>query len=32
MKKIIFVLSAVAALSGCAELNSLNDVIESSTL
>ncbi|MFQ6876684.1 MAG: membrane lipoprotein lipid attachment site-containing protein [Haemophilus parainfluenzae] len=27
MKKIIFVLSAVAALSGCAELNSLNDAV-----
>ena len=27
MKKIIFVLSAVSALSGCAELNSLNDAV-----
>lgn len=26
-EKIIFVLSAVAALSGCAELNSLNDAV-----
>ena len=27
MKKIIFVLSAVTALSACAELNSLNDAV-----